>query len=48
MKCLTLDEVKQLAKRSYKECKANGNVMTADNLLLTIILNIKEQEDEQH
>lgn len=44
-KSLTIDEIKALVKKSYKECQSNGNTMTADHLLLTIILNLKEKEN---
>ena len=43
---MTCDEVKKLVKDSYKECEAAGNTMTADHLLLTIILNLKEKDNE--
>jgi len=48
MKCLTLDEVKKLVKDSYKECQANGNTMTADHLLLTIVLNLNYLKEKEH
>ena len=44
MVSLSLKEVKQLVKAGYKECQSSGNTMTADHLLLSITLLIKEKE----